>query len=267
MAEFTPLEKPEGKQVDGKAEKASMTEVEKAKEAAEVQKYETEKVKAKQEAVFAENNIRNADELKGKLESVSLKEADLGNERYEWNNQKATEQSEIQKQKAEIERSLVELNKRAQALANREANAEVREQLVQEREALMNSVERQKLEETEKYNSLTEQLKRTFPKLVALIGENANVLIKSGFHKLGYGLWDEIETMEKWGKNDMGKHCETIVEWMKGEVEDCNKTAVSMSRNPKQYGDTMHNVVVDNLEKIYELLPVLKPEYLPKDEV
>ena len=181
-------------------------------------------------------------------------------------NKKATELSEMQKQKAELEQGKAESNKKAQDLASREANIEVREQLVTDREELMNSVERQELKESEKYNSLVEQLKRVFPRVTALLGDNANVLIKVGFRNFGNGLWDEIEIMEKWAKHDIGKHCKTIVGWLEKEVEDCNKKAVQMARNPKQYGETMHNEIVDNLEKIYGLLPVLKPEYLPKDE-
>ncbi len=168
--------------------------------------------------------------------------------------------------KAEQERRLVELVKREQDLASRIKNIELREQLVAEREQLMNSVERQKLEETEIYNSLIEQLRRIFPKISALLSDNANILIRAGFHNFGDGLWDELETMQKWYKDDLGKHCDTMIEWMKGEVEDCNNKAVVMAQNPKQYGEKMHNLVVDNLESIYELLPDIKPNHLPSDE-
>lgn len=243
-----------------------VSDIQKAKDASEIQKYETERVESQRQAVFAQNDIKDTEDLQAKIKEVADKETQLAKDYMAFENKKATELSEIQKQKAELEQKDAELNKKAQDIAGREANVELREQLATEREELMNSVERQELQETEKYNLLVEQLKRSFSQISNLLGANANILIKAGFRKLGHHLWDEIEQMEDWNKNDLGGHCDTIVEWMKGEVDDCNKKAVLMARNPQQYGENTHNRIVDNLEEIYELLPVLKPSYLPEEE-
>jgi len=268
MREFVPIEKSkeENNPPIEQADKPLISDVQKAKEAAEIQKYETERVESQRQAVFAENDIKDTDDLQVKITEVADKETQLAKDYMAFENKKATELSEIQKHKAELEQKTAELNKKAQDVAGREVNVELREQLVAEREELMNSVERQELQETEKHNSLVEQLKRGFSQISNLLGENANILIKAGFRKLGYGLWDEIEQMEDWNKNDIGGHCDTIVKWMKDEVDDCNKKAVLMARDPKQYGENTHNRIVDNLEEIYELLPVLKPSYLPEEE-
>jgi len=268
MREFVPIEKSEegNSQLAKQGDKNPVSDIQKVKDASEIQKYETERVELRRQAVFAENDIKDTEDLQTKIAEVAEKETQLAKDYMAFENKKATELSEIQKHKAELEQKDAELNKKAQDIASREANVELRERLVAEREELMNSVERQELQETEKYNSLVEQLKRSFSQISALLGDNANILIKAGFRRFGHHLWDEIEQMEDWNKNDLGGHCDTIVEWMKGEVDGCNKKAVLMARNPKQYGENAHNRIVDNLEEIYELLPVLKPSYLPEEE-
>ncbi len=249
-----------------KADEGVVSPLQKAKDAAEIQRHETERVKAQREAVFAENDIKDTADLKIRLGAVTERESQLGKEKYDWENKKATEQSEIQKLKAEHERRLAELVKREQDLATRTKNVELREKLVKEREDLMNSVERQKLDETEKYNSLVERLRRAFPQIMQLLNDNADILDKVGFQNFADDLWDELTQMRKWAKNDIGKHCNVMVEWLRGEVEDCNQKAVAMSRNKQQYSDLDWNMVVDNLEGIYRLLPEVKPPYLPADE-
>ena len=193
MTKFEPLTE---KTIPPKGE-TSADVLRKAKEAVDVQKYETERIELQRKATFAENDIKDTKDLKDKLKIVLEREAQLGKEKYDWDAKKAIEQSEIQKQKAELERKISELNKRAQDVAAREANVELREKLVGEREELMSSVERQKLEETEEYNSLVEQVKRSFPRISTLIIQNANILIQAGFHSLGGSLWDGIEIIYK----------------------------------------------------------------------
>ena len=271
MPQFTPLDEIEKKnsppiEQGGKVSTAPPVEVQKAKDAAEIQKHETERIKAKQEAVFVENNIKDAEDLANRLRVVAEREAELSKKMIEFDSQKSTVLSEVQKQKAEYEQKTAESNKKEQELIARTQNVAIREKLITEREELLNSVELQKLEETENYNSLVEQLGREFPKISALMGDNANLLIRGGFKQLGRELWDEIETMERWSKNDLKGHCDIIVEWITGQVEDCNRKAVTMARRPQEFSETTWNTIVDNLERIYNLMPVLRPDYLPKDD-
>lgn len=260
---------PVGESQDGQPAEENKEEksiVEQARESAEVQKYETERIEAQQRAIFAQNTIKDTEDLAARLTEVSERESKLGRDVLEFENRKATELSEIQKHEAELKEQDAELKKRAQELANREANVQLREKLVSDREALMTDVEKKELNKTEKYNSLTEQLKRSFSQVILLMSANANILIKAGFRGVGNGLWDEIEQMQEWHNNGIEDYCDTIVEWLKEEVVECNDKAVVMARNPKQYGEVSHNRIVDNLERIYELLPALKPEYLPSDD-
>lgn len=239
--------------------------VEEAQKVTTLQREATEQAKLKQEELFYENNIKNVEDLKIKSEELEVKGSQLAKEIYDWGNKKSKEEADIQVRKAELANHESELNQREQDITIRESNVGVREQLLSERESLMSVIEKQKLDETEKYNSISEQLKRGFPQIISLMKRNANVLIRSGFNRFGDSLWDEIDTLEAWAKEGIDNHCKIIIEWLKGEVEDCNQMAVKMARDPKQYGEKWHNQIVDNLESMYKLLPILKPEYLPKD--
>jgi len=260
--QFEPLDEKEKENTEGKEASA----VQKAKDAAEIQKYETERVEAQRQAKFALSDIKDTEDLQVKIKEVAERESQLEVATSEFENKKAKELSEIQKQKAELEQKKAVLNKWEAELTSRTRDISLREQLITDREELMNSVEKQKLEEVEKYNSLVEQLKREFPRIVALLGDNANVLIKAGFKKLGYGLWDEIEQMESWYKNDIGGHCNVMVKWLREEIDDCNKKAVEMAHKPRDYSQKTWDKIVDNLEAIYKIMPDLRPEYLPKDD-
>lgn len=247
-------------------ENESQGAIKKAKEATELQKLETERIVAKRQAELAEIDIKDRQELKILLVENKETQSRLGREQYDWENEKATQQSEIQKTKSELEYQQQELKKREQDLISRTQSLAIREQLVAEREELMNSVERKQLEEEERYNSLQKQIKRNFTRISGLMGDNANIFIKSGMRKFGNGLWDEIETMESWSKNDIGRHCNDIVEWLKGEIDDCNKRAVKMARNTDRYSAKSWNRIVDNLEEIFDLMPILRPENMPRKE-
>ncbi len=265
MGKFVPVEGEGDSPLEEQAGKETTSEIQKAKEAAEVKKYKAQEVESERQIAFAQSDIKDTAELKARLAVVTEKENKLAKDFMDFENKKATQFSELQKLKAEHERKVAEFVKREQDLVSRTTNVEIREKLVQEREDLMNSVEKQNLEETEKRNSLLERLKQAFPQIVGLLGDNANVLIRVGFRNFGYDLWDDIEQMQKWAKNDIGEHCESMVSWLKEEVEDCNKKAVLMARSPQQYSESVWNGVVDNLEEIYKLLPELKPDYLPAD--
>lgn len=263
---FVPLD--DEKEKEGKPEaEDSKDEVEKARESAEIQKYETEKIELKRKAVFAENDIKDSEDLKDKITEVTEKEFKLNTDRIEFENKKAVEMSAINKQKAELDQKGVELDKREQMINEREKDIGARETLVAEREDLMTSIERQKLKEQEEYNSLTERLTRNYTPIISLMGKNANILIKAGFNRLGNGIWDEIEEMGRWKQNGgVEQYTDAMVVWLKGEVEDCNKKAVEMARLPKQYSQSSWDKIVDNLEEIYKILPELKPKHLPKNE-
>ncbi len=259
---FTPLAKEE----ENNNTSVQSAEIQKAKDALEIQKLETERIELQRQAEFAKNDIKDSSDLKSRMATLAEKENKLAKDIIELESQKTLELSEAQKLKAEQDRKLSELIKREQDLATRIKNVERRESLVKERENLMNSVEQQKLKETETYNSLSEQLKRNFPQVVKLMADNANALESVGFLAFADSLWEEIETMKKWAKNDINSHTNAIIGWLKGEVEECNETAVAMSRSPKQYNESSWNSIVDNLEAIYKLLPAVRPAYLPSDD-
>lgn len=242
-----------------------VSEIHKVKEATEIQRHETERIKLKQEALDAEQHISRVEDLVSREELVVQKESELNKGKSDWDNLKATEQSEIQKQKAELDAQRDDIKRQLQDIAMREANLEIREQLITEREQLLNKVEIKNLQEEERYNSLTEQLRRAFPQIIYFLKENANELIRVGFNDMGQDIWDDIEQMEGWFSNELESHCNDMVKLIRREVEDCNSKAVLMYRQRKRFGVFGYNKIVDNLEKIYGLLPMVKPEYLPSD--
>lgn len=237
-------------------------EVDKAREAEEIQRHETEVIKLKREAELAQLDIDRAEELVTRLNDVAEREHLLVESQQVWQATQATELAEIQKHKAENEKRTVELDKRSQEIKGREDNITLREKLVLDREELMNSVERKKLAEVERYNSLSEALKRAYPQIKVLIAENANLLIKNGMRKDGNELWDDLEHIENHSK-DGDNHCANIVACLLKDTILCNDRAAYMARNPKLYAPSAWNLIVDNLEKIYELLPEIKPRHLP----
>jgi hypothetical protein len=260
MAEFIPISDTENPVV--KLEKSA---IDTAREAAEIQKYETERIELQRQAVFAQNDIKDTEDLRTRLNVVTERENKLAKDFMDFGNKKSIELSEVQKLKADLERRLAELVKREQDLSTRTKNVELREKLVVEREDLMNSVEKLKLEDDIKQNSLSERLKRTFPKIATLMRDNSDILDKAGFHNLADGLWVEVGTMEKWSQEGVDGHMEAMIAWLKEEVLDCNKKAVLMARNQNSYAKQDWDNIVDNLEDIYKLLSELKPPDLPSD--
>lgn len=266
MPEFVPIDRGRTPEITGgKSTETSTSEVQKAKDAAEIQKYETQRIEEKRKAVLAESDIKDAGDLKTRLLAVAEKETQLARDFMAFDNRKATELSEVQKLKAEQERKLAELTKREQDMTARIQNVAIREKLVEEREELMNETEKQHLEALEKQQSLVEQLKRGFPRIKNIMADNADILIQAGFTDFGYDLLDELDELVRWSKNDIGKHCQKIVASLRDAVEDCNQQAVAMARNPKAYDQRMWDGIVDNLEVVYKLLPVLRPPDLPSD--
>lgn len=262
MPEFVSLEK----QNQDKPKVDSTSDVQKAKDAAEIQKHETERIKSQREAVLAENDIKDSQDLKAKLATVTERETKLAKDFMDFENKRMATLSDLQKQKAELDRRNTDLTTKERDLLLREKNAELREKLVKEREELMTSVEQQKLAEADAAKSIENQLKHNFPRIAKLLNECANLIDQSGFHGMADGLWEELETMFKWSQNDITKHKDVMIQWLKEEVEDCNQKAVMMSRSPQQYPESLWNTIVDNLEEIYKLIPTLRPAYLPKNE-
>jgi len=66
MPKFTPIEQTEEKERTS-TDKSSVSDVQKAKDAAEIQKYETERIEAQKQAVFAENDIKSTEDLQAKI--------------------------------------------------------------------------------------------------------------------------------------------------------------------------------------------------------
>jgi len=263
MPEFVPVEEtPKDKPIPKIDDNNDA--VERAKQAAEIQEYETERAENKQRQIFAEYNIKSVEDLEARILELMDREEALTKAKTEFEHTKATELSSLQKDKAEYKLIETTITKREAQCTSRESDLQIRQSLIDKRESLLNATEKLKLAETEVYNSIVEQLKRTFPKLISLMRDNANVIINAGFG-LGDDLWDETETLEKRFSDEYPKHASKIIEWLKGEIQDCNDTAVTMARSPKVYAEKDFNEIVDNLEDIYELMPILKPEHLPKE--
>lgn len=262
MPEFVPL-KDDKKETTPKPENGNnqvVSEVQKAKDAAEIQKYKTMQIEEQRKATFAENDIKDTTDLKTKTATLTEKETKLAKDFMDFENKKSLEISEIQKQKAEYERRLSELAKREQDLSTRIRNVELRERLVGEREQLMNSVEKLKLIEKDKESTLVEQLKKSFPQVADLMEDNADILDRAGFHGFADGVFEDIDKMRGWHKNNIADHAQTMVEWLKEQAEGCNSKAVLMAQNPKVYSQKSWDLVVDNLETVYGIMPFLNQQ-------
>lgn len=261
MPEFVPL-KDDKKENSPKPENgnSNVSEVQKAKDAAEIQKYKTMQIEEQRKATFAENDIKDTADLKTKTATLTEKETKLAKDFMDFENKKSLEMSEIQKQKAEYERRLSELAKREQDLSTRIRNVELRERLVGEREQLMNSVEKLKLAEKDQQNTLVEQLKKSFPQVADLIEDNADILDRAGFHNFADGVFDDLEKMRKWHSNNIADHAQTMLSWLTEQVEGCNSKAVLMAQNPKAYSQKSWDTVVDNLESVYGIMPFLNQQ-------
>lgn len=244
--------------------KEEKSEIEKAREAADIQEQETRRVKAEQEAVFFKNNIESVEKLLELVAEAEKTKAELGKQQYDWERKKEVENSTIQTQRSELASQKAELDKRTQELDQIENGLQIRIEMINRQEELMNEVQKKNLVDTAQYNSIQAQLERNLPQIIEIMGKNASHLSKSGFINLGKGLKKELGQLTEWSENSLKDHVDNIVVWLKGEVVDCNDRAVIMARNPKKYGDS-YNYIVDNLEKIYELLPVIKPENMPSD--
>lgn len=246
-------------------DKASQSSIEKAREDAEIQKCGAEAAESKRQAIFAENDIKDTNDLKRRLEELGARETEFEKKQSEFEETKASTMSQIQADKAELEQVKADIEKKEQSLQSRLQNLAVREQSVDKREEMLNQVEKEKLQKDVEYNSLQEQLGRNYIEVSNLIQNNAMILAKAGYRRLASGILEELKELDTLYNNGISKHVDQFVVWMKGQVDDCNKKAVIMARNPRQYGE-VHNQIVDNLEKVYSLLPVLKPEYLPGDD-
>lgn len=240
-------------------------DVEKARQAAEIQQHETERIKSLQEAELTKHNIDSINELIEREKKVAEDALSLAKQKSEFESNSASVESNNKMREAEIDEREQELDMREQELSNRETNVSSREKLCSEREEKLNAVEKQKLKDEQIYNSITKQLERNFNTIVNILGRTANILHDNGYRKLCNSLWDEIEKLKELSQ-DKEKNCNTIISWLKGMIEDCNSHAVEMSRNPKQFMPESWNSIVDNLEKIYNLMPILKPDYLPDNK-
>ncbi len=88
MPKFVPIDETnkQGKQSAEQAGEGSTSEVQKAKDAAEIQKHDTERIKAQREAVFAENDIKDTEDLKTSQSVATEKENKLSKDFMEFEN-------------------------------------------------------------------------------------------------------------------------------------------------------------------------------------
>ncbi len=257
MPEFIPIENQEEKQTEGENK---LSEVQKARDAKEIQEQETERIKLQREAVFAQNEIKDSEDLQLKIKELAEQTAKLALDRAEWERLKAT-------QKAEIERVKIAQDNRENELNNREKQLDIRETLVAEREQSVADLEHslnaenlKRIEKEREDNELINRLQKGgYKQFNSLITECLDVLYKYGEKNMVYQAEDKLDEMWKWAKNGLPEHFDELVQSMKDLVDRVNRKAVEMARQPKVYPTKSWNNIVDSLEVVLKIFPELKP--------
>jgi len=257
MPEFIPIENQEEKQPE---ENNKPSEVQKARDAKGIQEQETERIKLQREAVFAQNEIKDSEDLQIKIKELAEQTAKLALDRAEWERLKATG-------KAEIERVKIAQDNRENMLNNQEKQLEIRETLVAEREQSVADLEHslnaenlKRIEKEREDNELINRLKGGgYKQFNALISECLDVLYKYGEKKLVHRSEDRLDEMWKWAKNGLPERFDDLVKDMAGLVSEINKKAVEMAKQPKVYPTKSWNSIVDSLEAVLKIFPELKP--------
>jgi len=256
MPEFIPIDNKE----ENQPEEEKPSEVQRAMDAKEIQEQETERIKLQREAVFAQNEIKDSEDLRLKIKEIEEQSAKLALDRAEWERLKATE-------KAEIERVKIAQDNRENTLNNQEKQLEVRETLVAEREQSaadlehsLNAENLKRIEKEREDNELINRLKGGgYKQFDSLISECLDVLFKYGEKKIVYRAEGRLDEMWKWAKNGLPERFDELVKEMAELIDRVNKKAVEMARQPKIYPQKAWNSIVDNLEDALKIFPELKP--------
>ncbi|MDD4876420.1 MAG: hypothetical protein PHQ86_04730 [Dehalococcoidales bacterium] len=262
MPEFIPIDKTEKEKQEGVEveDKVLASKVLQAKYAKELQDLDTQRIESHRQAVFAQNEIKDSEDLQLKIKELVEQSAKLALDRAEWERLKAT-------QKAEIERVKIAQDNRENELNNREKQLDIRETLVAEREQLVADLEHslnaenlKRIEKEREDNELINRLKGGgYKQFNSLISDCLDVLYKYGEKKMVYRAEDRLDEMWKWAKNGLPEHFDELVQSMKDLVDRVNRKAVEMARQPKVYPTKSWNNIVDSLEVIIKLFPEIKP--------
>lgn len=226
-----------------------------------------------QKAAFARQNIESVEELREKLADVTNKQKELTDalikftqDRTAWEHQKEVENAQIKTTQAQ----LVQVNKSQKEFQNQldehHKQLEDWEKLLKDREENLNTTEKKELVVEAERQTVAWQLKTHIKKIYNYLGDSANIIIKVGFAKTGNQIWDALELAYKRWDKDGTKHRDNVVEFLQSITDQCNKVAVKMARQPRDFRERTWNKLVDNLEAVYKLCPALKPPYLPHDE-
>jgi DNA repair exonuclease SbcCD ATPase subunit len=280
MPEFIPIgeQQENEKQPEVKGDKGELSEVQKAKDDAEIKKYQAE-------AKDHEEHIKSVDDLKEKRKQVDIKLAEinamleafntekvawgkktkalidkLASDKAEWERQKSNEIADIESKKMSLDKREGELNAREQRLDVWQGEVNTAWEEVKEIRASLNADKLKELQQEEENKKLINRLKSGgYEKYEILMKSCLDVLWKYGFRGIVKGIDKDLMVMQEWVANELPEHFDELVGYMKEQVNIVNKKAGLMAQNPKEYPESSWNRIVDNIEQIVELIPEVKP--------
>jgi hypothetical protein len=157
----------------------------------------------------------------------------------------------------------------------------VREKRCQELEAVLDTAQREKMIALERYNSLSETIKREFPQYIKIMKDNASKL-KYFNDRYGWVLANELKKVEGWFNDDCVANQDKIVNFMKVETENVYACTFKLNKGnsgilndfiglitkdkSQDFKMNMANSIVDNIFYLFKIIPELKLKDLPKDE-
>lgn len=284
MPEFIPIDKSKEENQPDENEQ-SVSEVQKAKDTAEVKKHEAEAKEYEMRAKFAEANIKSAEDLLDKRQQAEDRLAEINQmyetyhveqktwgkktqdilkklaaDRVDWEREKANEQAEVETKKAALDKRESELNNREKNIENLQQNVDTAWVEVKDIRASLNAEQLKKLQQEKENEKLINRLQNgEYEQYNNLMNSCLDVLWRSGFKGLVKRIDSDLETMEKWASNELPARFDELVDLMKEQVEVVNKKSSVMAQNPKDYLPSSWNSIVDNIEEIIKILPELKP--------
>jgi len=262
MAEktFIPIEPTEEKETPSTGE-VSVSDVQKAKDAAEIQKYETERIEAQRKAVFAENDITDTEDLRAKIKEVVEQRNKLAKDVAEWERTKATEKAGIEHTKVAQAQRETDLNNQEQQLNIRELLITEREQAVEVLEKSLNAESLKRIEKEREDSVLANRLQSDgYKQFNEMMNECLGILYKYGARQLVYKAEEKLDRMWDWANNGLTEHFDELVKSMAELVDTINRKAGEMARQPKKYPSTSWNGIVDVLDKVLALFPEITPD-------
>jgi len=261
MAEkkFTPIEQTEEKEKPPTGE-ASKSDVQRAKDAAEIQKYETERIEAQKQAVFAENDIKDTEDLQAKIKEVAERSENLTKATAEWERLKATERAGIEHTKVAQAQRETEQNNQDTQLGIRETLVTEREQAVETLEKSLNAENLKRIEKEREDKVLANRLQSGgYTQYNEFMNECLEILYKYGMRQLVYKAEEKLDRMWDWANDGLTEHFAELVENMAGLVDKVNRKASEMARQPNKYPPASWNRIVDVLDNTLELFPEIAP--------